>query len=306
MISTLGQKQLDRIKRPVARANINLDEIRGINIILPPLEIQNKVVSFMDVAYKEQKNKEEQVTELLDSINDYVVKELGIKLPKLENKMTYAISSKELQNKRVDAFFYQPKFEDVENAIKRGKYEVKELKEIIESLMNGFDFREFVNIGRVYLKVANIKQNRFNLSNVEYIPNFKISKDINLKEGDVLLTRKGTFGVSAVVDKDTENCLISSEIFRIVVKSEVDSYFLSAWLNSKIQQIVFNQIKTGGIMGHISQEALSEIKIPLPPLSIQNKIAREVKKRMQKAEQLQKEAKGILEEAKEKVENIIL
>jgi len=242
----------------------------------------------------------------LDSINDYVVKELGIKLPKLENKMTYAISSKELQNKRVDAFFYQPKFEDVENAIKRGKYEVKELKEIIESLMNGFDFREFVNIGRVYLKVANIKQNRFNLSNVEYIPNFKISKDINLKEGDVLLTRKGTFGVSAVVDKDTENCLISSEIFRIVVKSEVDSYFLSAWLNSKIQQIVFNQIKTGGIMGHISQEALSEIKIPLPPLSIQNKIAREVKKRMQKAEQLQKEAKGILEEAKEKVENIIL
>ena len=122
----------------------------------------------------------------------------------------------------------------------------------------------------------------------------------------MLLTRKGTFGVSAVVDKDTENCLISSEIFRIVVKSEVDSYFLSAWLNSKIQQIVFNQIKTGGIMGHISQEALSEIKIPLPPLSIQNKIAREVKKRMQKAEQLQKEAKGILEEAKEKVENIIL
>ena len=30
----VGQKQLDRIKRPVARANINLDEIRGINIIL--------------------------------------------------------------------------------------------------------------------------------------------------------------------------------------------------------------------------------------------------------------------------------
>jgi len=31
MISTLGQKQLDRIKRPVARANINLDEIRSIS-----------------------------------------------------------------------------------------------------------------------------------------------------------------------------------------------------------------------------------------------------------------------------------
>lgn len=44
----------------------------------------------------------------------------------------------------------------------------------------------------------------------------------------------------------------------------------------------------------------------MPPISIQNKIVEEVKKRMQKAEVLQKEAKGELEKAKLEVENIIL
>jgi len=48
------------------------------------------------------------------------------------------------------------------------------------------------------------------------------------------------------------------------------------------------------------------LKIPLHSLPIQNKIADEVKKRMQKAEQLQKEAKEGLEKAKQEVERIIL
>ncbi|CAD7775037.1 hypothetical protein AIOGIFDO_01707 [Candidatus Methanoperedenaceae archaeon GB37] len=59
-------------------------------------------------------------------------------------------------------------------------------------------------------------------------------------------------------------------------------------------------------MGHLSQKALLQIKIPLPPLAVQNKIAEEVKRRMQKAEQLQKEAKEELEKAKQEVEKMIL
>ena len=306
MISTLGQKQLDRIKRPVARANINLDEIRGINIILPSLTIQNKIVSLMDNAYKEQKNKENKTSEFLDSINDYVLDELGIKLPELRDKMIYVVDSEEVQNKRVDAYYYQPKFEEIEKAIKKGKYEKKELNEIIKSLINGLDYREYTDTGIIYLRVSNIRPNRFNLLNVEHIPDMEISKDIKLKQGDILLTRKGTFGISTVADKDSEKYIISSEIFRIVIKDGVNSHYLSTWLNSKPQQIIFDRIKTGGIMGHLSQEVLLQIKIPLPPLSIQNKIADEVKRRMQKAEQLQKEAKEELAKVKLEVEKIIL
>ena len=41
--SKYGQEQLHGIKRPVARANINLDEIKQIEIPLPPIDIQKKI-----------------------------------------------------------------------------------------------------------------------------------------------------------------------------------------------------------------------------------------------------------------------
>ena len=41
--TTIGQKILDKLKRPVARANINLEEIASIKIPLPPLEKQTEI-----------------------------------------------------------------------------------------------------------------------------------------------------------------------------------------------------------------------------------------------------------------------
>lgn len=307
LLSTLGQKQLNRIKRPVARANINLDEIRSIHIILPPLEIENKVVEFMGQSYQRQKQKETEAQQLLDSINDYVLSELGIKLPELKDEMYYVVYADEVKNNRCDAYYCQPKFEEVEEAIKRGTYKTKKFNEITKQLINGLDFRKFSEDGLTYIRVSNINPNSINNEEVRYIPPINISKKIHLKSGNLLITRKGTFGVAAVVEKNHEEFIISSEIFKIELGQEqVNPFFISIWMNSYAQKIIFDRIKTGGIMGHISQEALSDIIIPLPSLQIQNKIAEEVKARMQKSEQLQKEAKEVLEEAKERVERIII
>ena len=43
--SSIGQLSLNRLKRPVARANINLEEIGTIKIVLPPLDKQNEIAS---------------------------------------------------------------------------------------------------------------------------------------------------------------------------------------------------------------------------------------------------------------------
>ena len=36
---------MSRLKRPVARANINLEEVGTIKIVLPPLDKQNEIAS---------------------------------------------------------------------------------------------------------------------------------------------------------------------------------------------------------------------------------------------------------------------
>jgi type I restriction enzyme S subunit len=54
--SSLGQMILDYYKRPVARANINLEEIAQIPVIIPSLEIQQEIIDEV-VNKKEEANK---------------------------------------------------------------------------------------------------------------------------------------------------------------------------------------------------------------------------------------------------------
>ncbi|HID43409.1 MAG TPA: restriction endonuclease subunit S [Archaeoglobaceae archaeon] len=86
----------------------------------------------------------------------------------------------------------------------------------------------------------------------------------------------------------------------------MNPYYIFSILKSPLGQIQIKRDITGGTIMGIIRETTKNLKIPLPPLKIQNKIAEEVKRRMQKAEKLQKEAKEVLEKAKQEVEKIIL
>ncbi len=44
LLSDFGQEELNRNKRPVARANLNLDEIANINILVPSVNIQQNII----------------------------------------------------------------------------------------------------------------------------------------------------------------------------------------------------------------------------------------------------------------------
>ncbi|MEM0465883.1 MAG: restriction endonuclease subunit S [Candidatus Pacearchaeota archaeon] len=89
-------------------------------------------------------------------------------------------------------------------------------------------------------------------------------------------------------------------------KEDINNFYIKIILSSKFFKILTERESIGSIIKHLTPDALLSLKIPLPPLPIQNKIADEVKRRMQKAEQLQKEAKEDLEKAKQEVEKIIL
>ena len=95
-------------------------------------------------------------------------------------------------------------------------------------------------------------------------------------------------------------------MIKFCLSDEINKEYISIWLNSKISKLLTKREKIGAIQGNITIPTIENFKIPFPPLSIQNKIADEVKRRMLKAETLQTEAKQLLQEAKEKVEKIIL
>ena len=72
----LGQSELNRIKRPVARANLNLQEVGDILIPKPDPKIQTEIVKLMKNAYEKEKKLKEKVTCMLKS-NTTIVKKLN-------------------------------------------------------------------------------------------------------------------------------------------------------------------------------------------------------------------------------------
>jgi restriction endonuclease S subunit len=83
--------------------------------------------------------------------------------------------------------------------------------------------------------------------------------------------------------------------------------FFSIILNSSIGKTQFQRdMTTATVRANTSIPAVKSIKIPIPPLAIQNKIAEGVKNRNGKAKKLKSEAESAIKNAKEKIEKIIL
>ncbi len=289
---------------------ITSEELKRIIIPLPPIAVQNKIVKLMEDVYSHNKQKEVEAQQLLDSINDYVLDELGIKMPELRDKMVYVVNIDKVQNKRVDAYYYQPKFEEVEKAIKKGKFELVKVGSILEYYKKGVEVGSdaYIEEGVPFIRVSDIDDYKINYEKVDKKISIQVYDkliDYNPKKDELLYSKDGSVGFCLVVNED-KKAIISGGILRLKVKKNTNNFYVKSILCNKFFKILSDRESIGSIIKHLTPEVFFNFKIPLPPLTIQNKIAEEVKAKMKKAEKLQKEAKEELEEAKQEVEKIIL
>ncbi|MEM7589893.1 MAG: restriction endonuclease subunit S, partial [Myxococcota bacterium] len=87
---------------------------------------------------------------------------------------------------------------------------------------------------------------------------------------------------------------------------KIDPHYIESFFNTGIAgQLVFREV-TGGTRPAVDYTAIKSLQIPLPPIETQRRIAAEVKRRMDRAQQLEREAALQLQEAKKQAEAMIL
>ena len=309
LLSSVGQNQLNKIKRPVARANINLEEVGSIKIPLPPLSIQNKIVDIMAKAYEDKKEKEAEAGKLLKSIDIYVLDQLGIKTPEIKRDMVFEVMSDKVEHNRVDAEYWQPFLENIEQIIRQSKYKTQKLKDFITKIHYGASTSNaYVDDGIHLLRILNLKPNYVNLSDVVYLPE-DFRKELGnafVKDGDLLISRSGTVGIVSVVPKEADGFAFGSFIIKFCLNNEINKEFVSIWLNNKLNKLLTEREKIGAIQGNITIGTIENFDIPVPPLAIQNKVVEKINSYYSQAQRLKDEANNNLRKAKAKVEQIIL
>ncbi len=95
-----------------------------------------------------------------------------------------------------------------------------------------------------------------------------------LKPGDLVITRSGTCGRTAIFEGFHVPVVPGAFSIRFRLSSQVDNRFFRYYFNSNIGRQRVIALTTGTVQSNLTSTALLNLKVPLPPLDEQKAIAR--------------------------------
>lgn len=141
----------------------------------------------------------------------------------------------------------------------------------------GLTTAEYLTSGNYYLVTGiDFKDGRINWSSCSYVEKKRYDQDTNiqLKTNDILITKDGTIGKVAYVEKLTTKATLNSGIF--VIRPKNNKYYplyLFYVLSSSIFDKFLRQLQAGSTINHLYQKDFINFKFTAPPLSEQKAIA---------------------------------
>ena len=135
--------------------------------------------------------------------------------------------------------------------------------------------KEFISHGIPFIRANNFKNKTIvddELYFISPIKHAQITKG-HLKPNDVLITTRGNIGELAIVPARHNNSNINAQIVLLRCTKEWDPLFLLFILSSPIVKEQLPKLTTGTALKQLPVKNLKKIKIPFPPLIVQQKIA---------------------------------
>ncbi len=306
------RQYIENLAPQAAQKNINLKQLGKLPIIVPNKDVQKEIVSIMESAYSKKIRMKKKAQSLLDSIDTYLLQELGITIPSeekniLESRMFY-VNLKDILKSRFDSFYYQKKYDKYEKSILSGKYPINKLEIYIKNISYGVSVDNcYDKTGIPMLRIRDIKPNAIDSQEIVYLP-VEMEEELHhsrVRVGDILITRSGTIGVCSIVDKLHDGFAFGSFMIKISLKNIVPEY-VSYIINSYIGKKYFERNKIGAVQGNITIPIIKSLLFPVPQIEKQKEIVQKIKEIYLEIKRLDEDAQETIKLAKSKVEKILL
>ena len=173
---------------------------------------------------------------------------------------------------------------------------------------HGLKSDEFTDEGPYLVTGSDFKGKTIDWRNCYHCTEERYDQDqnIQLSEGDLLITKDGTIGKLMLVTDLPGPATLNSGIF--VVRPETSSY-ITAFYYWMLQSSVFYDFiavrQTGSTISHLYQETFGNLPYGLPPLQEQTQIARFLDHETAKIDALIREQKRLIELLQEKRQAVI-
>jgi restriction endonuclease S subunit len=305
--SRYGFLQLKRECELTIQLQLTLDRVGRIRVFIPPnTSVVEEIASLMKEYFKQLKDS----LGLHEKAQKLFAEELNLSdLDKFTATVSYRESFSETQKvHRIDAEYFQPNYTKVTKKLKeiadKNGWKLETIFEISEPLRYGTSEKlEYMDVGRPFLRITDVQNLNFDSDSLCRISEQDAKKlDYALvKEGDLVISRSGTLGLTVVIGKELENSVFGSYFIRIRPKNEViDSTYLAFYLNSILGRSQVERFSTGAIQTNLTIPAIENICVLIPNREVQEQISGLVKQSeftKQKSKSLLKEAIGKVEKA---------
>ncbi len=234
---------LNHLGRGATFKEISKSIVENIEVPLPSLEIQNKIVEILKKALNLIDKRKAQI-EALDQLTQSVFLEM----------------------------FGDP--------VTNKTWERRPLKDIADVRDGTHDSPKYVPNGYPLVTSKNIKNGKIDLSNVNYISEedfININKRSKVDVGDIIMPMIGTIGNPIIVDEQPNFAIKNVALIKFNNPLVVNIY-LKYLLDSHYLDYILNKNKRGGTQKFLSLTDIRNMEIPLPPRDLQDKFSEIVKK----------------------------
>lgn len=274
--------------------------------------------SIIDNAIKDKKAKETEAQQLLDSIDDYLLKELGIIVPtkytsSIKNRI-FVINLSTIERDRLDGNYFAKKYRILLDSIEEGAYPLHSLGDN--------NVTSFISTGQTpksdcyteedtdfpIIKAGSYNGYEIDLGKISYTTK---KQSYSVQKGDIFILSAAHQSeyiakqICYLNEVPRPNTSFVGELLCIRASALVNSMYLYSLLSTEVYKTLLNREKRGQT-SHLYANDVSRVLIPLPPIEKQNEIAKHIGEIRLRAKALQEEGKNILENAKREVERMII
>lgn len=284
-----GKIAMTRYLTGATNKHISPHNLGKIKLPVPDINLQKELVAKITTAIKLKQQKESEVQRLLESIDNYLLSELGIILPERDDSLKNRIFTTSICNVsggRFDPFYY---LYCIENP-KSSKYDEVALKNIA-FISKGKSITSVEVVEGIYLVIAGGQTSPYSHNKYNYSSNVITISASGAYSGFAWYHTSPIFASDCSIVQSKKEQICNTEfLFNIL----------------KLKQSELYKLQQGSGQPHVYPSDIAKIGVPLPSPEKQIEINVYVRQIKEQVKSLKLEAEEILIKTKIEVEQMIL
>ena len=291
-----GRSLLLRKERGAIQKGLNLDDLKTLDVYIPSKDFQLKI----EQLFKRSIDGEKQVKNKYSEAEQTLLEAVGLAdfNPSTQNTNIKTFAQSFGASGRLDAEYYQPKYEEIESAIISfsGDFRLGDLIEYIDTGEYSEQYLSKEKDLKFYIRSTNIKNGLIDEHDDYFVNPDSFTKFA--QKGDIVTARVGTLGVFGEVQDEIAGAVYSDNVLCFRLPNSFNSSVYTLWFNSKLNWELIDRFARGSVQQRLNQETLKGLLVPIIDPATQTKISELV----QQSFSLKAQGEHLLSVAKRAVE----